>query len=165
MANNLTITGNLAANPERTEFGKEKENGQRGVFTKFRVGNNEWVNGKSVANGFFDVVVFNDQANHIFNSLKKGDRVIVTGYLQHQVYDKPDGTKGATTKFIAEEIGASLRFQPMDFERKARTIRDDGNVAGLIAELDSKNRAADNAAEEALLAAAALIEEVAPAAV
>lgn len=146
--NSITETGNVAAAPEKIEF--QGKDGNAGLLVRFRLANNEWVNGKSVANGFFDVVVFGDQAKNILDSVQKGDRLVVTGYLQHQVYTKPDGTTGSTTKIISEEVGMSLKFQPVIFTRKERASRDDRNIAGLVAELDTTRKAAAREAAEAL---------------
>lgn len=153
--NSSTFTGNVADAPQRIEFGKE---GEKQVLARFRFANNEWVNGKSVQNGFFDAVVFNNQAQHVLDTLQKGDRIVITGYLQHQVYDKPDGTKGATTKLMVEEVGMSLRFQPIIFDRKPRENREDRNLAALVAEVDSQRRA--EAAAEPAASATALTPDI-----
>ena len=110
--NALTITGNVVADPERVEYGEGKS------LANLRIGNNELVNGESVSNGFFDVTVFGPQAEHVMASIKKGDRLIVSGRLQHSTYERQDGTTGGRTKLIAQAIGASMEFAAVGVSRK-----------------------------------------------
>ena len=105
--NAITITGNLVDAPERVDF--TGGNGRSNMLVNFRMGNNEYVNGESMPNGFFDVTVFGQQAQHVL-SLKKGERIIVTGRMQHTIYERPDGSKGGRTKLVANEIGLSMLF-------------------------------------------------------
>lgn len=105
--NAITITGNLVDAPEAVSYGSEGQS----TLVNFRMGNNELVNGESTSNGFFDVTVFGKQAVNIL-SLKKGERIVVVGRLQHSTYERPDGTKGGRTKLIASEVGLSALFDP-----------------------------------------------------
>ena len=89
--NALVITGNLTADPEKVNYGEGDS-----LLVNFRIGNNEYVNGKSVSNGFFDVTVFGEQAKYVLKSFTKGERVIVSGRIQHTTYDKDDGTPTPT---------------------------------------------------------------------
>lgn len=106
--NAITITGNLVDSPEAIQYGAEGAN----TLVNFRMGNNELVAGESVSNGFFDVTVFGKQAEHVLK-LKKGERIVVVGRLQHSTFERPDGTKGGRTKLIASEIGLSTLFEPV----------------------------------------------------
>lgn len=112
--NAITLTGNLVADPERVEY--TTKDGARSLVN-FRMGNNELVNGESVSNGFFDVTVFGPQAAHVLGSFKKGDRLMVTGRLEHSIYERQDGSKGGRTKMVASEVGASLAFNTVEIDR------------------------------------------------
>lgn len=101
--NTIAITGNVVAAPEKVKYGKGN------ILANMRIGNNELVKGESVSNGFFDVTVFGDQAKRIL-SLKKGERVVVVGRIQHQTYERPDGSKGGRTRLIAQAVGLSYEF-------------------------------------------------------
>lgn len=103
--NGVTLTGNVVETPTKVEYGEDKK-----VLANFRLGNNELVAGESVSNGFFDVTVFGPQAEHVLKSLSKGERVVVTGRLQHTTFERPDGTKGSRTKLVAAAVGLSLEF-------------------------------------------------------
>jgi single-strand DNA-binding protein len=102
--NAITITGNLTADPEKVELGEGKS------LANFRIGNSEYVNGESKDNGFFDVTAFGAQAENVLAQLKKGQRVIVTGRLQHRTYEKQDGSRGGRTGLVAQAVGVSLEF-------------------------------------------------------
>ena len=104
--NALTLTGNLVADPEKIDLADDK------FLTNFRIGNSEYVNGESKDNGLFDVTAFGQQAEQVMNKLKKGNRVIVTGRLQHRTYEKADGSRGGRTSVVANAVGLSLEFAP-----------------------------------------------------
>ena len=114
--NVIAISGNIVADPERVEY---QNGGEARSLANFRMGNNELVNGESVSNGFFDVTVFGTQAKNVLDSFKKGDRVVVTGRLQHSTYEREDGTNGGRTKMVAIVVGASLEFGPVGVTRKS----------------------------------------------
>lgn len=103
--NSVMLSGNLVDSPVKVKYGKGDS-----FLVNFRMGNNEMVKGESVSNGFFDVTVFGQQALNILH-LKKGERVVVTGRLQHSTYETADGRKGGRTKIIASEVGVSGLFE------------------------------------------------------
>jgi single-strand DNA-binding protein len=70
---------------------------------------------------FYDLVCFGDLAEHVAESLTKGDRVVVAGRLEEDRYTARDGTERTTAKLVADDIGASLRFATLNVERVERT--------------------------------------------
>ena len=114
--NAVNITGNVVADPERVDYAEGK------ALANLRIANNEFVNGESVANGFFDITVFGTMATNVLTSVKKGDRLVVAARLQHSVFEGQDGKNHGRTKLIANAIGASLEFTPVTgVTRKATT--------------------------------------------
>lgn len=103
--NAITLTGNVVEDPTKVAYGNDDK-----VLANFRLGNNELVSGESVSNGFFDVTVFGPQALNVLETLKKGERVVVTGRLQHTTFERPDGGKGSRTKLVAAAVALSLEF-------------------------------------------------------
>lgn len=69
---------------------------------------------------FYDLVCFGDLAEHVAESLSKGDRVVVVGRLEEDRYSAQDGTERTTTKLVADDIGVSLRFATVSVERIER---------------------------------------------
>ena len=57
------------------------------------------------------------QAEHLANSLAKGDRVMVTGRLRQRSWETPEGEKRSVAEIEADEVGASLKFATAKVER------------------------------------------------
>jgi single-strand DNA-binding protein len=74
----------------------------------------EWRDGDT---GFFKVHVWRSQAEHLADSLGKGDRVMVTGRLRQRGWETPEGEKRSVTELEADEVGASLKFATAKVER------------------------------------------------
>jgi single-strand DNA-binding protein len=57
------------------------------------------------------------QAEHLADSLSKGNRVIVTGRLRQRSWETPEGEKRSVTEIEADEVGASLKWATAKVER------------------------------------------------
>ena len=57
------------------------------------------------------------QAEHLADSLSKGDRVVVTGRLRQRSWETPAGDKRSVTEIEADEVGASLKWATAKVER------------------------------------------------
>ena len=65
------------------------------------------------------------QAEHLADSLSKGDRVMVTGRLRQRSWETPEGEKRSVAEIEADEVGASLKFATAKVERATeRATRD-----------------------------------------
>jgi single-strand DNA-binding protein len=67
----------------------------------------EWRDGDT---SFLRVNVWRGQAEHLADSLAKGDRVMVTGRLRQRSWETPEGEKRSVTEIEADEVGASLKW-------------------------------------------------------
>jgi single-strand DNA-binding protein len=56
-------------------------------------------------------------AEHLADSLGKGDRVMVTGRLRQRSWETPEGDKRSVTELEADEVGASLKWATAKVER------------------------------------------------
>ena len=81
----------------------------------------QWRDGDT---SFLKVNVWRGQAEHLADSLSKGDRVMVTGRLRQRSWETPDGDKRSVTEIEADEVGASLKWATAKVERTSR--RDNG---------------------------------------
>jgi single-strand DNA-binding protein len=63
--------------------------------------------------------VWRGQAEHLADSLSKGDRVMVTGRLRQRSWETPEGDKRSVTEVEADEVGASLKWATAKVERTA----------------------------------------------
>jgi single-strand DNA-binding protein len=66
---------------------------------------------------FYDVTLWEKLAENAAESLRKGDRVLVTGQVQTQAWTDSDGAKRTKQVIIDAEIGASLRFTTVEVVR------------------------------------------------
>ena len=107
MTDLITITGNLAAEPEQKTIAP-------GVLvTNFRVGSThrrfdksseQWIDAYT---SWYSVSAYRSLGEHAFESLHKGDRVIVSGRLRVREWDS--GTKrGLAVEIDADAVGHDL---------------------------------------------------------
>ena len=90
--NQTTIAGNLVETPELrfTNTGTPVTNLRVAVTQRIQQ-DGEWRDGDT---SFFKVNVWRDQAEHLADSLAKGDRVMVTGRLRQRSWETPRATSG-----------------------------------------------------------------------
>jgi single-strand DNA-binding protein len=69
---------------------------------------------------FLRVNVWRGQAEHLADSLAKGDRVMVTGRLRQRSWETPEGDKRSVTEVEADEVGASLKWATAKVERTSQ---------------------------------------------
>lgn len=106
----ITVVGNLTGDPELrfTPSGAAVVN-----FTvastprRFDKQANEWKDGDTL---FMRCSMWRDYAEHVAESAKKGDRVIVTGSLVQRQYETREGEKRTVVELQAEEFGLALRY-------------------------------------------------------
>lgn len=118
MSDTITITGNIATDPElkRTPAGV--------AITTFRVASTQrrfdratgqWIDGGT---NWYTVSTFRSLADHAFHSLRKGHRVLLTGRLRLRQWDT--GVKqGTSIEIEADAIGHDLLWGTTRFEKDA----------------------------------------------
>lgn len=118
----VTITGNLAADPELrfTQAGVAVAS-----FTiaqtprRFVKATNEWEDGTTL---WMRCTVWRTLAENVTESLTKGTAVVATGRLtQDEWEDKETGQKRTAVKMDVDDVGPSLRFATARVTRAART--------------------------------------------
>ena len=103
--NHTTIVGNLVEDPEVRFTGNGIAVANLRVAVTQRVQQDgQWRDGDT---SFFKVNVWRDQAEHLAESLTKGDRVMVTGRLRQRSWETPEGDKRSVTELEAEEVGSA----------------------------------------------------------
>lgn len=119
MSETITITGNVGTDPEL----KHTQGGL--AIASFRVGSterrydrssNSWVD---AGTSWYAVSAFRSLAEHAVASLKRGDRVILTGRLRVRNWE--NGTsRGTAVEIDAEAIGHDLLWGTSVFTKTAR---------------------------------------------
>ena len=101
LRNRVQLIGNLGADPEVKEFGKDKK------IVRFSVATTEVYksNGETVKNTtWHNLVAWNKTAEIIGNNLKKGSEVIVNGKLVNRSYEDKTGNKRYVTEIVVDEV-------------------------------------------------------------
>lgn len=106
----ITLIGNLTDDPELkfTPSGAAVSNFTVASTPRtFNKETNEWVDGEAL---FIRCAAWRQIAEHIAESLEKGQRVVVTGALKVRNFERQDGSKGTSVEMNVDEIGPSLRY-------------------------------------------------------
>jgi single-strand DNA-binding protein len=121
--NHTIIVGNLVEDPELrfTNTGTAVANLRVAVTQRIQQ-DGEWRDGDT---SFFKVNVWRGQAEHLADSLAKGDRVMVTGRLRQRSWETPEGEKRSVTEVEADEVGASLKWATAKVERATERATND----------------------------------------
>jgi single-strand DNA-binding protein len=69
---------------------------------------------------FFRVNVWRQLAEHVAESLSKGDRAVVVGRLKSRSWETPEGDKRSVVEVEADEVAPSLRWATAKPQRAAR---------------------------------------------
>jgi single-strand DNA-binding protein len=112
----VAVTGNLTDNPEVhfTPNGAAVCNFRLAVTPRIKDGD-QWNDGET---SFFRITAWRQLAEHVGDSLSKGDRVIVLGQLRARSWeDKDSGERRTVVEVTAEEVGPSLKWATAKPER------------------------------------------------
>ena len=101
----VTITGNLTDDPElkHTPNGNLVANFRLAVTARVRDGEG-WRDGDT---SFFRVNVWRQLAEHVTESLSKGDRAVVIGRLKSRCWETPEGDRRSVVEVEADEVAPS----------------------------------------------------------
>jgi single-strand DNA-binding protein len=81
---------------------------------RVRDSNGAWADGDPM---WMNAVVFGKQAEHLTDSVMKGDTVIVVGDLAPNVWTDKDGVERKDVQIKVREIGVSVRWRPAKVQR------------------------------------------------
>ena len=106
----ITIIGNLTAAPELNFTPSGAAVANFTVASTPRTYNrdtNQWDDGEAL---FMRCAVWRDTAENVAESLDKGTRVIVSGYLKARTYQTKEGENRTVMELDVQEVGPSLRY-------------------------------------------------------
>ena len=115
-----TIVGNLTADPELrfTPNGVAVANFTVASTPRtFDRQSGEWRDGDAL---FLRCTAWRDPAEHIAESLTRGDRVVVQGRLRQRSFETRDGDKRTVIELDVDEIGPSLRYATVKVTKASR---------------------------------------------
>lgn len=130
----VTIEGNLTGDPEHGASDSGNEHARFTVAVNDRRLNETTNTWEDAATVYHRVVVFNQQSRNVADSLRKGDAVLVAGDLRFGTYtDKESGQTRETRDIVAENVGASLKFQSVDVMRAPKANSPEAQASGPVA--------------------------------
>jgi single-strand DNA-binding protein len=111
----VTLTGNLTDDPDLrfTPNGNPVANFRLAVTARIKDGDS-WRDGDT---SFFRINVWRQLAEHVAESLAKGDRAVVIGRLRSRSWETPEGDKRSVVEVEADEVAPSLRWSTAKPER------------------------------------------------
>src|ERR671917_39373 len=115
-----TLTGNLTADPELrfTPSGAAVANFTVAATSRtLDKTTNQWRDGEAL---FLRCTLWRQPAENLAESLRRGDRVIVTGRLRQRSFDTREGDKRTMIELDVDEIGASLKFTTLTLTKTDR---------------------------------------------
>ncbi len=127
--NDIFLLGNLTRDPEIKYTNEGVAITEMGIAV-----NKRWTdrNGKeSESVDFFNITAWNNLAENCAATLKKGDRVLISGHMNLRSWENKEGKKYNITSIIADIVAASLEFNQLSFiERDAAAINEGGKLTG-----------------------------------
>ena len=109
MSTTITIQGNVTRDPELRTTGSGTPTCTVSVAVNRKVparNNGGFVESVS----YFSVVAYQQLAVNVCETLRVGNRVVVTGRLDQRSWETPSGEKRTIYELVADDIGASLRW-------------------------------------------------------
>lgn len=108
MNNTITVVGNLTSDPQLYQGGQHS----RVTFTIAQNQRKRGEDGEYIDSDpfYFRCVAWNEQAENIAKSLRKGQRVLVAGTLKADTTTDPEGNRSVYTELVIDEIGPTMRF-------------------------------------------------------
>ena len=128
MSNNVTIIGNLTADPELrfTASGVAMVNLSVADSRRYQDRNGEWQEETS----FFRGTCWRDLAENVAESLTKGARVIISGRMKQRTWETNEGEKRNVVEIDIQEIGPSLRWATASVTKTPRNSDFAGGSGG-----------------------------------
>jgi single-strand DNA-binding protein len=117
----ITVIGNLTADPELrfTPAGAAVANFTVASTPRtFDKQSGEWRDGEGL---FLRCSIWRDAAEHVSESLKRGNRVIVTGRLKQRTFETGEGEKRTVFELDVDEVGPSLKWATTTVKKAVRT--------------------------------------------
>ena len=130
--NTVTIVGNVTRDPELRYLTSGTALASFGVAwnNRYKDRNGDQVEDTS----FFDVTCWRDLADHVAESISKGDRVIIFGRLDQRSWETQDGEKRSKVEIVADDVAPSLKWATAEISRVRRDGPGPGGGSGSAGE-------------------------------
>ena len=132
MNSTITIVGNVTRDPEIRFTASGIATASFGVAVNRRLPPRA-DGATSEAVTFFNIVAWQSLAENTVETLRKGNRVVVTGRLEQRSWESSEGERRTVYELVADEIGPSLRWVTATLA-KTEKVRPGGGQAGATEE-------------------------------
>lgn len=112
--NTATVVGNVTRDPEH-----KVTNGGMSI-ANFGIAWNKRKQDGEDETSFFDVSTFRQLADNVVSSIKKGDRVVISGHFQQDRWTTPEGENRSKVSFVADEVAVSLKWATASAEKNEK---------------------------------------------
>jgi single-strand DNA-binding protein len=122
--NEVTLVGNVTSDPELQITPSGVSVARFGLAWNRRFQKDgEWEEEPN----FFDITCWKETAENVVESFRKGDRVLVSGRLEHSRWeDKKTGEKRSKVGVVADEVAGTTRWATVEMSRVEQGGRDRG---------------------------------------
>lgn len=117
----LTLAGNLSGDPELRFTASGLPVANFTVCHTPRVWHKESGEYRDGETIFMRCSIWRDAAEHVAESLRRGDRVLVTGRVKSRSWETDAGEKRTVLELDADEVGPSLRWATAKVSRAVRS--------------------------------------------
>ena len=119
MTTSMAIVGNLTADPELrfTASGKAVASLRIAVSERIRDADGTWKDGDAT---FWKVTAWDRLAEHIGDSLAKGQRIIVIGKVASRTYETREGEKRTEYEVTASALGPDLLWDTVKVSKASK---------------------------------------------
>jgi single-strand DNA-binding protein len=119
LSTSISIVGNLTADPELrfTASGKAVASLRVAVSERRKAADGTWEDGDAT---FWKVTVWDRLAEHVGDSLAKGQRVIVVGRVSSRTYETREGEKRTDYEITADAVGPDLKWDTVKVSKASK---------------------------------------------
>lgn len=120
MDTTIHVAGNATRDPELrfTQSGVAVCTLNLACNNRIKGADGEWKDDEPV---FIAVTAWRQLGENVAASVKKGDRVMVTGPLKLRKWEKEDGTKGSSLEMTADDVACSFKWATGEMQRTNRS--------------------------------------------
>ncbi len=115
--NHIFLLGNLTRDPDIRYTNEGVAIVEMGIAVNKRWLDKDGKESESV--DFFNITAWNSLAENCAATLKKGDRVLISGHINLRSWENRDGKKYNITGITADIVAASLEFNQLKIQEKS----------------------------------------------
>ncbi|GAA4377510.1 single-stranded DNA-binding protein [Paeniglutamicibacter cryotolerans] len=126
----ITVRGSVGTDPQHVVTTSGQGMGKFRLAANERRLNKESGKWEDFHTNWFSVTGFRELGRNIVASLNKGDRIVVTGRLKINEFQRADGTMGQSADIEADSVGHDLAWGTSMFSRTPKRGERDEFAAG-----------------------------------